>query len=225
MSKQKQKTAKQNLEHVYFTEFKPQTKNQHEYIRSIAENDITIVEGPAGTGKTFLAIGMACQYLLQGKLLKVLVSRSIIGCDNELGFFPGDVQEKVAPYMIPYIDYFRYFIGPDKTDKLLHFNELVLYPVELLRGHTYNNTMMILDEASNCTERQVKMFLTRMGKGSKVIMIGDSAQSDIGRNGFDFCVNNMDNLQGLGLVRLNRSDILRHPIIPHILEVFERKNI
>jgi phosphate starvation-inducible PhoH-like protein len=132
-------TSKKNKvpQGAFFQEFKPQTNNQYEFLRSVAENDVIIGEGVAGVGKTFLSVGLACQYLIEGKIQRILVSRSIVGCDNELGYFPGDVSEKIAPYMLPYIDYFKYFIGTDRTEREIHYGNILLYPVELLRGHTY----------------------------------------------------------------------------------------
>lgn len=220
MSSKKNKVT----QNVYFNTFKPQTENQFDFIRSISENDLTICEGPAGTGKTFNSIGLACQYLLDGKIQKILVSRSIIGCDNELGWFPGDVSEKIAPYMLPYYEYFKYFIGNTKTEELIHYGNILLYPVELLRGHTYDDTFMLLDETQNCTIKQVKLFLTRMGKRSKSIMVGDSSQSDIDSNGLKFCIDNLNGIKNVSICYLNKQDILRHPIIPHILEIFEKRN-
>lgn len=225
MSRQRAKPSKdKNLQGIYFNEFKPKTTNQSNYIRNVAENDVVIGEGPAGCGKTFLSIGLACQYLLEGKIRKILVSRTIIGCDNELGFFPGDVGEKVAPYMLPYLEYFKHFIGTTKTTELINYGSLSLYPVELLRGHTYDDTFMILDESQDVTIKQVKLFLTRMGNRSKLILIGDRKQSDLeGRNGLDFCLNHLSGLDNVAISNFDKTDIMRHPIIPHVLDAFEKK--
>lgn len=222
MSSKKNKVVQQAG--LYFNDFKPKTDNQFDFLRAIADHDVIIGEGVAGVGKTFLSVGLACQHLIQGKIHKILVSRSIVGCDNELGFMPGNVSEKIAPYMLPYVEYFKHFLGTDKTEQLIHYGSIHLYPVELLRGHTYDDTIMIMDETQNSTIKQVKLFLTRMGNRSKAIMVGDVTQSDIGeKNGLRFCMDNLSDLRNLAICKFDKSDVLRHPIIPDILERFEKK--
>lgn len=221
--RRKTKEVKNQFNGVFLRELKPQTPNQHDYIISVAENSISFIQGCAGTGKSYQAVGLACQYLLEGKFKNVLYSRAIVSCDGDLGFLPGTVDEKCEVYFRPAMDYFNYFIGADKTASLMKYKNLSFFPVELIKGFTHNDTLMILDEAQNVTTRQMKLFLTRMGKGSKAIILGDVGQSDIGPNGFEFCLRNMGGIKDVGLVTLGREDILRHPLLAHVMEVFENR--
>lgn len=214
-------TKKKTDEVITPKTFKPKTKNQASYIRSISENTITIVDGISGTGKTMLAVGMACNYLIDHKVEKILVSRSIVNTGKELGATPGSVEEKIHGHMLPLIEYFDYFLSKGKTKSLIQEEKIRLYPVELLRGHTYNNTFMILDEAQNCTIEQIRLFMSRIGYNSKMIVIGDTKQSDIYYSGFQRCLTKLDDIREVGIVSLYPEDVMRHPLIPHILEALE----
>lgn len=220
--RRKAKDVQKQFNGVFFRGFEPQTKNQQDYVISVSNNDITFVDGPAGCGKSYQAIGLACQYLLEGRFKNILYSRTIVSCDGGLGFLPGTIEEKCEVYFRPAMDYFHYFIGADKTASLMKYNNLTFFPVELIKGQTHNDTLMIVDEAQNLTKKQMKLFLSRIGKGSKIIVLGDVDQSDIGANGFEFCLDYMEEVKNVGIVYLDKSDILRHPIIPHVLEVFEK---
>lgn len=201
--------------------FSAKTQGQKNYIRAIIENDITICHGMAGTGKTMCAIGLATQYLLSGKVTNILISRSIIGCDNEIGALPGGIEEKVAPYMYPYLDYIEHFIGKNTSRNYIEEGIIKFSPVELLRGHTYKNCFMILDEAQSTTIKQIKLFLSRIGVNSKIVLIGDTKQSDIKNSGFNFCIDKLTNIDKVGIVELGPQDVLRHPIIPKIMDIFD----
>jgi phosphate starvation-inducible PhoH-like protein len=223
--RRKPKDTQLQLNGVFFRGFKPQTIGQNDYVRSVAENTISIIDGCAGTGKTYQAIGLACQYLLDGVFKNVLYSRTIVPCDGNLGYLPGTIEEKCQPYFIPAMEYFEYFIGKEKTESLIKYNNLKFFPLEMIKGQTHNDTLMILDEAQNVTKKQMKLFLSRIGKGSKIIVLGDEKQSDIGPNGFEFCCRAMTDVDNVGIVRLGYQDIMRHPIIAHILEIFEKQGI
>lgn len=220
-ARRKTKEVKNQFNGVFFKGFVPQTKNQENYVISVANNAVSIIQGCSGTGKTYQAIGLACQYLLDGSFKKVLYSRSMISCDNEIGYIPGNVDEKCAPHFLSALDYFHHFIGKAKTESLVTYGDLKFFPVELIRGQTHNDTLMIVDECQNLTCKQLKLFLTRMGRGSKIIMLGDVRQSDIGYNGFEFCWDKMKDIPNVGLVELTKSDIMRHPIIGEVISVFE----
>jgi phosphate starvation-inducible PhoH-like protein len=219
------KESQKEFQGVYLKQFEPKTSNQHDYIRSVAENTISYVNGCAGTGKTYQAIGWATQALYNGLFKHVLYARTIISCGGTLGFLPGTVDEKCEVYFRPALDYYEHFIGAAKRDELIKRNVLKFFPVELIKGYTHTDTLMILDEAQNVDEKQMKLFLTRMGKGSKAIILGDTKQSDIGRNGFSFCLNTMGDVQDVGIVNLGKEDILRHPLLAHVIEVFEKHGI
>ena len=199
------------------------TTNQEEFIRSLIENIVTICYGPAGSGKSYLSIGISCHHLHDKKIEKVVVAKPIIGCGNELGSLPGDVEGKIHPYMVPSLDYFRLFLGQQFSNNI-HKN-IELYPIELIRGHTYHNAYMILEEAQNCTPHQIKLFLSRIGRNSRAIIIGDNKQTDIYNNGLEFCIQYFKNIKNVGLVEFNTNDIIRNGIIPHILEVFEKNGV
>lgn len=220
--RRKTKQVKNQFNGVFFQPFQPKTENQQNYVIAVSESEVTICSGPAGTGKSFQAIGLACQYLLEGRFKNVLYSRTIVGCDSNIGILPGSIEERCSPYFISAVEYFHYFIGVDKTNSLIKYNNLKFFPVELIKGQTHDDTLMIVDEAQNLTKKQMKLFLTRIGKNSKIIVLGDVDQSDIGPNGFEFCLDHMQEIEGVGIVYLDKTDIMRHPIIPHILEVFEK---
>lgn len=204
---------------VEFNKVRPKTKNQSAFMDAIKNNYITICEGPAGTGKTLCALSLACEYLLNGQVEKILISRNIIAC-GDLGALPGDEGEKSAPYFIPYFDYLEKILGRDSYKKRLN-KDIFLRPLELLRGHTYHRTIMILDEAQNSEGRQIKLFMSRMGENSKCIILGDERQSDTNAGGFRFCLNYLDNIEGLAISRLDYTDIMRSPILAPILRVFD----
>ena len=201
--------------------FSAKTQGQKEYVRSMVENDITICHGLAGTGKTLCSIGLACQYLMTGRIGKILVSRSIIGCDNEIGALPGNVDEKIQPYFYAYLDYVEWFIGKYNTQRFIEEGLIEFTPVELLRGRTYKNTFMILDEAQSTTIKQLKLFISRIGDGSKIVLIGDTRQSDIKNSGFHFCIDKLVDIENVRTVELGPQDVLRHPIIPKVMRIFD----
>jgi phosphate starvation-inducible PhoH-like protein len=219
------KKAREQTKGVFFNEFKPKTRNQNDYIRAVVENDVTIVNGPSGTGKTFLAIGLACQHLLEGKIKNILYTRSIISAENDLGSLPGSVEERCAPYFISGMDYFNYFYTRDTVERMLNYGEIKVYPIELLRGHTYHNSVMIADEAQNMTPKQLKLFLSRLGNNSKAIIIGDIRQSDTPYNGLRFLVDKFQDMNGISFVELTKADILRNGLIGEILTRFEDNGV
>ena len=184
------------------------TNNQKEYIRSVIENDIVFVDGCYGVGKTYIAIGLASQWMNQGKIDKILVCRSVVECGKEIGALPGELQEKIYPYFVQHIGYFDEFLGKNDTKKCIKDGEIELVPVELLRGSSYKNTLMILDEAQNCTKTQLILFLTRMDVGSKIIVLGDSSQCDLKYNDFAHIIES--DLKYFSFIKLGKDDIMRN---------------
>lgn len=207
--------------------FSPKTENQKDYVRCIVENHVTLCHGPAGTGKSMCAIGLACEWLTQRKIDKIVICRSIIACDNDIGALPGDVDGKIDPYIEAYREYFELFLGKGGFESYYKMGAIKFAPVELIRGKTYNDTFVLLEEAQNCTPKQLKLFLSRLGIGSKAIVIGDEKQSDlVGRaNGFEFCINKLNDVNGIGIVRMTYQDIMRSPILAPILEIFDKNGI
>ena len=200
---------------------KPKTKNQEGYIRSIAESDVTFCTGPAGSGKTAVAVGLACEYLLEKKVEKIILTRPIVESGGRgLGFLPGTMNEKIQPWLVPVIEEMNLYLTKDTVNSFRSANKIELCPLEYMRGRNFHNSFMILDEAQNATFEQIKMFLTRIGRESKATINGDLDQTDLiqHQSGLAYCVDKLDQLDGVGICRLSSEDIIRHTIISKILE-------
>lgn len=204
--------------------FQAKTENQKLFLRSICENIVTIGYGYAGTGKSMCSIGIACQKLKQGIIKNVIITKPIIGCGHDIGSLPGTISERIHPYMMPIYEYLEFFLGKMNCLSFIG-NTINLFPIELVRGHTYHDSIMILDEAQNCTPKQIKLFMSRIGQNSKIVIIGDNKQSDIGDNGLQFCVDNFKPMRNINIVEFTKYDVLRNNIIPNIIEVFDSKGI
>jgi phosphate starvation-inducible PhoH-like protein len=204
-------------------DLKAMTPNQELYIESLNRKTVTIVYGPAGTGKSMCAIGVAAKMFAEGKIKKILIARSLVDCGKQMPALPGDLDDKIRFHFASYIEYLTYFLGPQEVHRAFLNESIMLRPIEMLRGHTYKNTYMIADEAQNLAKKQIKMFMSRIGEGSKIALLGDHKQSDNHENGLSFCVDNMQDSRHLHVCQLTRDDILRHPIIAEILEVFDEE--
>lgn len=201
-------------------------KNQTDYVLSIIKNDITFCSGPSGTGKSFISAGIAAQHLLKGKTKQLIVTRPLVSAGASLGAVPGDVQEKVRPYLKPMEENLRYFLGDENFDELLEEDLIRFEPLELMRGASYHDAYMILDEAQNCTLSQIKMFITRIGENSKVIINGDTDQTDLKRgSGLHICVERLKHLRAVGVCELTEDDIQRNPIIKSVLMALKNEDI
>lgn len=210
---------------IEFNKVKPKTKNQHDFMKAIEDNVLTICNGPAGTGKSLCTISSACDHLLSGKVEKILISRTIIPC-GEIGFLPGKAEEKAEPYFYPVFMYLEQILGKNYR-KYMGENKILLKPLEVLRGSNFNNTFMILEESQNVDLLQLKMFLTRIGQNSKCVLIGDQVQSDIGSaaSGFRFCLNYLHQIEQCAVINLTVDDILRSGIVKDIIKVFNEHAI
>lgn len=198
------------------------TNNQYEYIRAILENDVTICSGPSGSGKSMIAAGIGAEHLHYGDFDQIIVTRPLICTGKDIGALPGEISEKIAPYILPMQEYFRFFLGQAYYGLYFNDKKIRYEPLELMRGMTYNRTYMILDEAQNCTFEQIKMFITRIGEGSKVIINGDIKQNDLkNKSGLEYCMSKLKNIEGVSIIMLDNSDIQRNGIIGKILNALE----
>lgn len=198
------------------------TENQKEYIRSIIENDITFCTGPSGTGKSFIVAGIASDHLEKDKVETIIVTRPLVCTGKDIGSLPGELNEKIKPYLQPMEENLKYFLGRDKFGLYYNTRRIKFEPLETMRGSTFHNSYMILDEAQNCTLEQIKMFITRMGEHSKVIINGDTKQTDLYRGeGLTYCINKLQNMHGVGICKLDYHDIQRNGILGAILHALE----
>lgn len=222
-----------NIEDIGFAfknKLKPRTKNQHEYIRTIAENTITFCQGVAGSGKTHIAIGMAIEYLIEAKVEKIIITRPVVEAGERLGFLPGTAEEKLHPYLLPILDEINYFIPIQTYTKLKLTNRIEVVPLGLMRGRSFHKCFIVADECQNASYDQLKMLLTRIGIDSKMVLTGDIAQSDLNnyyRGGFANMMNILTEVNSIGLSKLEYGDIVRNPIIADIvyrLDKYESNN-
>lgn len=212
---QKVRASKEPLE--------PQTENQGRYLASIKSNDITLGLGPAGTGKTFVATAWAAEQLLEDRKKKLIITRPAVEADGEgLGFLPGDMGEKFDPYFRPVKNILVQRLGEGQVEGMLDSGRIEVAPIGFLRGWTFENCIVILDEAQNTTPSIMKMFLTRIGKNCTMIVNGDIRQSDIkGPNGLWDAKNKLDGLKGIGQITFTRDDIVRHGLVREIIDRYE----
>jgi len=199
---------------------KPKTKNQAEYIRLMADSDITFCKGPAGSGKTAVAVGLACEYLLTERIEKIIITRPVVEAGRGLGYLPGTLTEKILPYLIPTIEEMKLYLSRE-TFNFYKSQELIeLCPLEYMRGRNFHDTFMILDEAQNATYEQIKMFLTRIGVNSKAVINGDTTQTDLddrSDGGLDECMGRLRDIEGVSMCSLTSQDIVRNKIISKII--------
>jgi phosphate starvation-inducible PhoH-like protein len=203
---------------------RPKTAGQHRYTEAIRDNDIVFSIGPAGTGKTYLAVASAIEYLKTGRVKRIILTRPAVEAGEELGFLPGDIQAKVSPYLRPLYDAIFDMMPAGEFERLLGQGRIEVAPLAFMRGRTLNSSFVILDEAQNTTSIQMKMFLTRLGFHSKAIITGDVTQVDlqIGRSGLIAVQNVLTGIEGITFVRLTKSDVVRHPLVARIIEAYDR---
>ena len=205
----------------------PRSKAQSRYIKAIQDHDMVFAIGPAGTGKTYLAAAMAISHLLEGKVRRLILSRPAVEAGESLGFLPGDLKEKVDPYLAPLYDSLRAMVPEKKLKQLLEKKIVEVIPLAYMRGRTLDNAYMILDEAQNATIMQMKMFLTRLGIGSRAIVTGDITQIDLQRrtdSGLVQVANILKNVDGIGFATLDRSDVVRHPLVMKIIKAYDENH-
>ena len=205
----------------------PRTQNQKDYFQLLNSKDIVFAYGPAGTGKTFLAVAKAVASLQQGLVKKIVLSRPAVEAGEKLGFLPGDLKEKVDPFLRPIYDALYEMMPYDQVEKKLANNIIEIAPIAFMRGRTLEDCFIILDEAQNTTKIQMKMFLTRLGKNSKMVVVGDNTQIDlISKNdsGLIDASKKLKNIQDIGFIELDQRDVIRHEVVRKIINAYEQKN-
>ncbi|MBM4390438.1 MAG: PhoH family protein [Deltaproteobacteria bacterium] len=203
----------------------PRTPMQRAYIRAFASNDIVFGLGPAGTGKTYLAMAVAVAALLKEHVRRIVLVRPAVEAGEKLGFLPGDIAEKVNPYLRPLYDALYDMVDGERADRLVERGVVEVAPLAFMRGRTLNDAFIILDEAQNATEEQMKMFLTRLGNESKAAVTGDLTQMDLPRgvrSGLAQATCILDGVEGIGMVRFTDADIVRHPLVSEIVRAYDR---
>mgnify|MGYP001158279657 FL=1 len=198
------------------------TQNQKEYIISIIENDITFCCGPAGSGKSFVAAGIAANHLHKGGIENIIITRPLVCTGKDIGALPGELHEKIAPYLTPMQENIKFFLGQSLYGYYNNEGRLRYEPLEVMRGATFHDSYMILDEAQNCTFEQIKMFITRMGENSKIIINGDIDQTDLkGLSGLEDCMDRLEDVEGVGVCELTHEDIQRNGILGRVLAALD----
>ena len=202
----------------------PRNDSQEKFLKEILKNDLTFGIGPAGTGKTFLAVAVAVSELMLNKVQKIILARPAVEAGEHLGFLPGDLSQKVDPYLKPLYDALYEMIGPERVNKLLERGIIELAPLAYMRGRTLNNSYIILDEAQNCTKSQMKMFLTRIGFGSSAIVTGDITQTDLPKGSKSGLLDAIEVLEGeknISFSRFQSKDVVRHGLVQRIIEAYD----
>ena len=230
MIKENKNNTNKNIEYIIKTPKKsviPRSEKQKNYVRALRESDIVISAGPAGTGKTFLAVAVALTMLLEKKIERIILSRPAVEAGERLGFLPGDMREKVDPYLRPLYDSLYDLLDFEKIQKKIEIGDIEIAPLAFMRGRTLKNSFAILDEAQNATDTQIKMFLTRIGENSKIVINGDPSQIDLPNkslSGLNRSKKILGNLNEISVVDFDHSDVVRHPLVSKIVKAYSDNN-
>ena len=230
MIEENNNNTKKNIEYIIKTPKKsviPRSEKQKNYVRALRESDIVISAGPAGTGKTFLAVAVGLTMLLEKKIERIILSRPAVEAGERLGFLPGDMREKVDPYLRPLYDSLYDLLDFEKIQKKIEIGDIEIAPLAFMRGRTLKNSFAILDEAQNATDTQIKMFLTRIGENSKIVINGDPSQIDLPNknlSGLNRSKKILGNLSEISIIDFDYSDVVRHPLVSKIVKAYSDIN-
>ena len=225
-----QKVKNQNVSDIIKTPKKsviPRSERQREYVRALRQSDIIISAGPAGTGKTFLAVAVGLTMLLDKKIERIILSRPAVEAGERLGFLPGDMKEKVDPYLRPLYDSLYDLFDFEKIQRMIEIGDIEIAPLAFMRGRTLKNSFAILDEAQNASDTQIKMFLTRIGENSKIVVNGDPSQIDLPNkkmSGLDSSKKLLSHLNEISVIDFDHSDVVRHPLVSKIVKAYNNHN-
>ena len=227
-----EETSLENLKEIFFTTVRgktilAKTLGQYEYLKMIERKTITFGIGPAGTGKTFLAVVMAVRALKRKEVERIILTRPAVEAGEKLGFLPGDLQEKIDPYLRPLYDALYFTLGQEVAERYLERGIIELAPLAYMRGRTLDDAFIILDEAQNTTSEQMKMFLTRIGYGSKAVVTGDITQIDLPKatgSGLVEASEILNDIQEIGFSKLEARDVVRHPVVAKIIKAYDKLN-
>ncbi|MFL2891404.1 MAG: PhoH family protein [Candidatus Pelagibacter sp.] len=230
MIEEKINNIEKNVEYIIKTPKKsviPRSEKQKKYVRALRESEVIISTGPAGTGKTFLAVAIGLTMLLEKKIEKIILSRPAVEAGERLGFLPGDMREKVDPYLRPLYDSLYDLLDFEKIQKKIEIGDIEIAPLAFMRGRTLKNSFAILDEAQNATDTQIKMFLTRIGENSKIVINGDPSQIDLPNkslSGLNRSKKLLGHLKEISVVDFDHTDVVRHPLVSKIVKAYSDKN-
>ena len=206
----------------------PRSPTQIEYMKALISHDVIFALGPAGTGKTYVAVAQAVAQLMSGSVQRLILSRPAVEAGEKIGFLPGDMKEKVDPYLRPLYDALYDCMPPEQVERRIASGEIEIAPIAFMRGRTLADAFVILDEAQNTTPAQMKMFLTRFGQNSRMVVCGDPKQTDlpggVGASGLNDATQRLEGVEGIATVRFNIADVVRHPIVGRIVEAYEGKD-
>lgn len=201
------------------------TLNQRRLVQAVSKNAMVFAVGPAGTGKTYTAVALAVKALKEKEVKRIILTRPAVEAGENLGFLPGDMKEKLDPYMMPLYDALSDMISPEKLKEMLENRVIEIAPLAFMRGRTLDKAFVILDEAQNATVQQMKMFLTRMGQTAKFVITGDMSQVDLPhkqRSGLSYATNILQDVEGIEIIQLKQSDVVRHPLVKKIIDAFDK---
>ena len=228
MINEKNNKFKENIEYIIKTPKRsviPRSERQKKYVRALKESDIIISTGPAGTGKTYLAVAVALSMLLEKKVERIILSRPAVEAGERLGFLPGDMKDKIDPYLRPLYDSLYDLLDYDKIQRKIESGAIEIAPLAFMRGRTLKNSFAILDEAQNATETQIKMFLTRIGENSKLVVNGDPSQIDLPNKNQSGLIKSQSILKGIkeiSVINFDHQDVMRHPLVTKIVEAYQK---